>query len=305
MQQRLLTQDLDGLSEVLSLESFQLSLAIADQISLRSLLLTSMPPILAAHQLGHIRAEIGVLLPHEAIAIDAVLQYEEIQCVLAPIGLEPSSSRESPLSSKPLASTHSLPHQSDIQTLGENLSLSEAMTQLTHAGFTGDQIERILYLPYDAWYKSWWYELDAAGYCPQPFQRHIRTRRFRDGKITLQYKDLYLHHCPTSFKSYQRRLPVQFRGVGEPFLDSMKRINTARMLLETSQSLLVTTATSDLEVQGFINQGVSVYIPMPHTTARLPANCVRCHQLECPMQGNLNSPVLTCKRFSRDAQDPD
>ncbi|MFE4105630.1 hypothetical protein [Almyronema epifaneia] len=278
------------------LEQIQMALAIADQTRLRSLVLSSQPTLMPAHQLGAVTVQIGSPLAPKSIAIDAVLDYEAIECILTETwAAVPKAGGRSPCSRYQTyeAITH---YHSDLQTLGENMALSQAIALLSEAGFSAGQVTAILNLPQSAWHKSWWYMLDEMGDFTIPFQRHLRTRCFADGTYTLQYRDYYPQTCPACFKSQRRRVPLLIRVAQTSFWETLKILNYAREILQTSQAIVVCENVSDLELQGYVHQGISVY-GSEQLAPNSAINCIRCTHGDCPMCGNPDSPVTACANF--------
>ncbi|MDJ0708207.1 MAG: hypothetical protein QNJ46_33465 [Leptolyngbyaceae cyanobacterium MO_188.B28] len=278
-------------------DEIQLALAIADEPVLRSLLEDATPIIVPPHRIGSVTAEIGVPGLDVDRAIDGILRFEAIHCVLA--NTQPNDEGSAKIGSQHRLQDYSYltRHRSELYTLAQDIPLSQAIALLSQTGFSPEQVKAILYLPNDAWHKSWWYTLDAAGYLTAPFQRFIRTRQYADGAVTIQYKDYYAEERPLCFKSKDHRTPVIIKSEGQGFRETLEKINQAREQLNTPQALLISTTLSGLEAQGFIRQGVSLYTAQ---TLRLPtsANCARCANLGCPMNSRADSPVMTCAQFS-------
>lgn len=283
------------------LEQVQMALAIADQSRLRSLLFSSQPSLMPVHQVGSVTVQIGVPLEQRAVAIDAILDYEAIQCILTDtwqVGAakaEAGGKAQSPHSR--YRTYESLTHyHSDLQTLGENMALSQAIALLSHAGFNAEQVTTILHLPQTAWHKSWWYMLDEMGDFTVPFQRHLRTRRFADGTYSLQYRDYYPQTCPPCFKSQPRRVPLLIKVAQTSFWEALKILNQAREALETQQAIVICENLSDLELQGYVHQGISVY-SSEQLAPQAAMRCDRCANSHCPLCGNSDSPVTACVNF--------
>ncbi|WOD38639.1 hypothetical protein RRF56_20730 [Nodosilinea sp. E11] len=271
----------------------QLALAVADDGFLRSLLTESLPAIAHPHEIGSVTVEVSVPLPEVHSHIDAVLTFEHINCVLA--GSYPEAP---PL---PAVSNHReyqaiTPCQSDLATLAQNVSFSEAETLLARSGFAPDEVQHILNLPSQAWHKSWWYSLTADGFLTVPFQRHIRSRSYTNGTCTLQFKDHYAQQRPEGFRSQPQKLPVVVHSPQVSFCDNLAHINLSRQALSTPQAILIATDLSELEIEGYIRQNVSLYRQrsLDHL---LNANCRSCSQTKCPLQGVDSSPVLACRSF--------
>ena len=278
-------------------DEIQLALAIADEPVLRSLLVDATPIIAPPHRIGSVTAEIGVPGLDSDRAIDGILRFEAIHCVLA--STQPEDGGAPTINSQPrLRDYSSLTRcRSELYTLAQDVPLSQAIALLNQAGFDPKQVRTILHLPHDAWHKTWWYTLDAAGYLTVPFQRFIRTRQYADGAVTLQYKDYYAEERPLCFKSKDHRTPVIIKSECHGFRETLEKINQAREQLDARQAILISDMLSGLEAQGFIRQGVSLYTAQ---ALRLPvrANCAVCANLSCPMKGRSDSPVMTCAHFS-------
>ncbi|ASC73411.1 hypothetical protein XM38_043780 [Halomicronema hongdechloris C2206] len=275
-------------------EQVQIALAIADASTLRSLLTESTPPLALSDRIGVLRAEVGVPLPEGGKrAMDGVLWVESIECALA--GSRPD------LAAQPSGSDHQ-PYQdltrchSELHTLAQNISLSEAIALLSHAGFQSEQISQILHLPAQAWHRDWWYQSDLSGHLTLPFCRAIRTRRFADGRFSLQYRDFYALEPPPCFQGIEVAIPVEFKPADQGFGETLERVNGARRHWGTDKALVISETLSELEVQGLTRQGVSLYQPRPQALPQA-ADCSRCHQANCPLQGRIHSPVLTCQSY--------
>ena len=279
-------------------DEIQLALAIADEPVLRSLLVETTPIIAPPHRIGSITAEIGVPLLSADSSIDGILRFEAIHCVLANTQPEEAPAPTAFSSHHRMRDYSQLTRcHSELYTLAQDVPLSQAIALLTQAGFRAEQVNTILHLPNDAWHKSWWYTLDAAGYLTVPFQRFIRTRQYADGAFTIQYKDYYAEERPLCFKSKDQRVPVAIKSEFQGFRETLGKINQARAQLGARQAILICDTLSGLEAQGFIRQGVSLYTI---SSLRLPVrvNCALCANLGCPMNGRKDSPVITCARFS-------
>lgn len=185
---------------------------------------------------------------------------------------------------------------SDLTTLAENVAPSEAMALLTNAGFTPDQIRHILQLPSQAWHHSWWYALGPEGFLTVPFQRNIRSRCFADGTFTLQFKDDYAQDRPPGFRSQPQPLPVMVHQDSLSFGENLTRLNRARRELNVSQALLIATDLTELEIEGYIRQNVSLG-NQRRLQRPLSAHCRRCYRELCPLHGVDSSPVMACRSF--------
>ncbi|MFH7245277.1 MAG: hypothetical protein ACHWZW_20760 [Spirulina sp.] len=275
-------------------QTAQLALAVADEVYLRSLLTDSLPTLAHPHEIGAVSIQVGVpLQQHPQYSIDGVLTFEHIHCVLAGSGPEVPPLPEFQTHTEYQSVTHC---HSDLTTLAENVSSTEAMDLLARAGFDPDQIRHILQLPSQAWHHSWWYAIGAEGFLSVPFQRHIRSRCFADGTFTLQFKDDYAQERPHGFRSQSQPLPVMVHQPGLSFGENLIRINRARRELSSPQALLVATDLTELEIEGYIRQNVSLGnqrgIQRP-----LAANCHLCYRERCPLRGIDASPVMACRSF--------
>ena len=272
----------------------QLALAIGHESTLRSLLTESWPRVVFPHEIGSIRAQVGLPTQTDASPIDGVIQFERIVCRLA--GSRPGV----PLSPEVCGHNH---YQaltrcvSNLHTLALNQPFGKVMGLLAEADFAPDHIEQILNLPYQAWHKSWWYQVDAVSRW-SPFQRFIHSRRYGDGTATVQYKDYYAQDAPGYFLSYKVRLAVIVREADEGFVDTLLRINQARQALGVEQALLIVDSIFPEEAEGFAGQGVSLYTSQ-ELAAVQRADCYRCLRDGCPLKGHIRSPVLICQDFTQ------
>lgn len=270
-------------------DQVQIALAIADESLLRSLLLNCLPAILPAHQVGTVTAAIGV--PIGKKAVDGVLTVEQIHCILA----DSIEAGGTAASSRRLDAARLLRCDSEMQTLGQSIPLAQAIALLQQAGFSSVQVEEILHLSSEGWHKSWWYSLDAEGNFSVPFLRQIRTLRYANGRVTLQYKDHFEQDKPPCFRSLTHQVLVEIEIELQSFRQTLEKINYARERLGIRSAILICDRLSELEVQGFVSQHISVY----SSTAELPvkANCQYCATIDCPMQGHPDSPVSACRRY--------
>jgi hypothetical protein len=270
-------------------EQLQMALAIADAPMLASLLTDCLPPIAQPHQLRAISSRVSVPTGQDAAA-DAVLQVEMVRCVLAETHphVQPPDWR---WESREL--TQLTQHESELQTLAQYIPMAPAIALLAEAGFQPGQIDEILRLPREAWYKSWWCTIAPEGKPSPPFLRCLRSRHHPDGTLTLQYKDFYESSKPACFSSQPQTVLVAIRAEAQPFGDTLHRINHQRQLLNAQSVVLIGTTLSELEVQAFMRQGVSVY-PAVEIAVPFQASCGQCDRGECPMNGRNPSPVALC-----------
>jgi bacterioferritin-associated ferredoxin len=277
-------------------DQIQIALAIADANLLKSLLVDCLPSIIERRHIGSVSTEVGVPVGNQQAA-DGVLHVEMSKCVLAgfPQRAEPHPAEGGwTRTNRELARITQ--HESEMQTLGQNLSLAPTVSLLSESGFTSAQIEEILRLPRDAWFKSWWYAIDVNGNFSIPFLRHMRTLHYPDGTFTIQYKDFFEQDKPVCFASLSQKVLVLIKPDGQGFGETLRQINYQREALNIRQAILICNMISELEAQAFINQGISVY---PAIELILPSrsNCVQCGRKECPMNGAENSLISLCYGF--------
>ncbi|MBE9177168.1 hypothetical protein IQ268_01085 [Oculatella sp. LEGE 06141] len=279
-------------------DRIQIALAIADETILKSLLVGCTPPIAQPHRIGTVSSTIGVPIAAHSKAVDGIIQFEAVNCILAgsPAEVDPrwADHRGRDAASRELA--HLTRCESETHILGQTIGLPQALSLLAHAGFSPQQVEAILNLPYEAWHKSWWYTLDAEGRFTLPFLRLIRTLRYTDGTFTIQYKDYFSQQKPSCFKSHDHKVIIEIKPELNSFRKTLAKINQSRETFGIDKALLICDSISDLEAQGFVSQGISIYAA---NEVILPAeaNCGICSTPGCPMSGIADSPVLTCRRF--------
>ena len=277
-------------------DQIQIALAIADRHVLQSLLENCIPALAKGQHLHTISTQVGVPTGNQHTA-DGIVHFESKRCRLAVPGEQielsvMNSSRT--LESRELARLTQ--HESDLQTLGNNLALALTVSILAESGFRPEQIEDILHLPYDAWHKSWWYAVDSGGNFTIPFLRQMRTLRYPDGTFTLQYKDFFEQDNPNCFISQAGKVLVMIKPDTQGFGETLRQINYQRDALGIDQAILICSTISDLEAQGFINQGISVY-PAVELILPTQSNCMHCGRKECGMNGAVDSPVALCYGF--------
>ena len=276
-------------------DQIQMALAIADASLLKSLLTNCMPALTEAALIGNITTEVGIPVGEHQSA-DGILLFESIRCVLAEGFIsEISGTRQQQIrASKELA--RFTQHESEMQTLGQNLSLAPAIALLANAGFAPEQVNEILRLPHYAWHKSWWYAIDADGKFTIPFLRYIRAFHYPDGTITLQYKDFFEHDKPRSFTSEVQKVLIATRPADQGFAETLKHINHQREVLGIQRAMLICNLISELEAQAFMRQGISIY-PARDFLTPTQASCIYCDRRECPLNGRSDSPVMQCRGF--------
>lgn len=279
-------------------DQMRLALAIADSEHLKSLLADCTPALASYPHIHAIRANVSVPISEKKV-VDAILQFEEVRCVL--VEGSPFDRYGTPTS--PLLQGMTLAEltrcESEMQTLASGLSLAQAIALLTQAGFSSPQVNDIIHLPSEAWHKSWWASQDAAGAFSVPFLRTLRTRRYIDGTLTLQYRDYFPQDKPPCFTSQSRQVVVAIASSSQRFSKTLEHINRCRDHCQIKQALLICDSISDLEAQGLVNQGISIYATQS-LRFPVPSNCAQCANGQCPMQGRANSPIVTCRQFSRE-----
>ena len=268
----------------------QLTLAVADGEMLRSLLVDSTPAIAQLHQVGQIRISIGPPAKAKGLeSVDAVLEYEHLWCLLSEGA--PSTSPASVRDYQYLTRC-----QSELKTLAWRVNLSEVIALLSHAGFSEEQIQRILLLPWDGWHRSWWDTFDSQGQLGLPFQRWFRTRCYGDGTYTLQYRDHYPQDAPRCFRGVWQQVPIMIAHSRHQFGDLLTNLRKAQHALKAERCLLLADALTELEAEGYMRQGVSLY-PLKQAPIPAPTLCRHCDRHQCPMSDHPNSPVMNCRDY--------
>lgn len=268
----------------------QLTLAIANTDMLRSLLVQATPAIARPHQISQIRVSVGAPPDTEGLAaIDAVVEYEHIWCTV--------SEGAPQIDEQPMRDYRYLTRcQSDLKTLAWRVNLADAISFLSHGGFQEDQIQRILQLPWEGWHRSWWDTFDAAGHLGLPFQRWFRTRCYGDGTYTLQYRDFYSQDAPPCFRGIWQRIPVMTVHAGYPFGEALTSLKQARHTLGADQCLILADSLSDLEAEGYMRQGVSLYSLQQPLQPELTL-CPRCDRQICPMNHRSDTHIISCRDY--------
>lgn len=269
-----------------SAERIRLALALADAPVLRSLLSSCTPPLMPSTRIGAVSTRVGV--PAGDLVADGIVEFEAIQCTLATVGCNPPVDAFSePRRRWQLRWRYETP----LSTLVREVSLEQAQTALSQARLPADQVQAILKLPHQAWHKSWWYSARSS----LPFQRYIRCRRYDDGTVTLQYKDYFEQEPPPCFHSQPQQAIVTIQTRPMPFGQTLIEINRLRQRLDIQQVIVIDQTLKATEIEGFIRQNISLY---PVMTLANPINCAICSCRDCPLQGQSNSPVTGCDRFS-------
>lgn len=283
-------------------DHLQIALAIADTHILKSLLVDCTPPLARAHHIGAIASKIGIPVESRK-TVDGVIQFESLNCVLvsSPAEIEDrvAATTEPQLRQREYLKLTRC--ESEMQTLGHALTLAQTLAILTQAGFSDEQIDKIVNLPNDAWHKTWWYDLDEEGNFTVPFLRMMRTLRYPDGTFTLQYRDHFAQDKPRCFTSQEHKVMIEIRTETQTFHKTLERINISRAQLGIEKALLICNGISELEARGFMSQGISIYTTQRSVTLTTQADCTVCANLDCPMNGRNDSPVLTCHQFCFDA----
>lgn len=277
-------------------DQIQIALAIADRTVLQSLLENCIPSVAKGQHIHTISTQVGVPTGNQQTA-DGIVHFESMRCRLVEPGERvgcSTANQNRTLESREAARLTQ--YESDMRALGNNLPLALTVSLLAEAGFGSEQIDEILHLPCNAWHKSWWFAIDAGGAFTMPFLRQIRTLRFPDGTFTLQYKDFFEQDNPNCFISTAQKVLVLIKPDTQSFAETLRQINYQREALGIQQAILICSTISDLEAQGFINQGISVY-PAVELILPTQSNCIRCGRKECAMNGVADSPVALCYGF--------
>lgn len=279
-------------------DRIQIALAIADEPILKSLLVNCTPPIALPHLIGNISTAVGIPLAEASKAVDGVIQFEEIRCVLvdSPADIDPALAERSHWDHTHREFAKLTRCESETHILGQTITLAQSLSVLAHAGFSPHQVDTIVNLPYGAWHKSWWYTLDANSSFTVPFLRLIRTLHYTDGTLTLQYKDFFSQDKPACFRSQIHRVLIEIKPDVHNFRKTLAKINHARAELGIEKALLICNSMSDLEARGFMSQGISIYAAN-EVVLLAKADCASCLTETCPMHGIENSPVMACRRF--------
>lgn len=277
----------------------QLALATADEDVLKSLLADCTPHLAVLPCIGTVSATVGVPIP-SGLPAYGMVTFDQIFCVLSrsPDELEQHLNQMGDRDRLHHRFERLTRYETETQTLGHGISLSQALTILARAGFTPSQIETILTLPYDACHKSWWYTLNAEGQVMMPFHRTLRTRHLSDGTFILQYKDHFAQERPPCFQSQPVSVLVEVQTATDTFGSVIARINQERQALGIHPVVLIGDRFSEIEIKAYMGQGVSL---LSTHLLRSPteANCQECAIYGCPMHNVSCSPVRTCYRFSR------
>lgn len=278
-----------------------MALAIADPLALKSLLVNCLPPLANPACLGSITSEVGIPLRDRGMA-DGVVQYEVMRCVLvATRGGSGASSRTG--SRVPYGQRGDrdegdrlTQHESELQTLVQNLPLAPTIAVLSNAGFQPEQIQDILRLPHYAWHKSWWHTIATDGSVAELFLRCLRTFHYPDGSITLQYKDFFAAIKPECFTSVTHKVLIVLRSPQQGFAETLQQVNRQREALGLVEAILVCDRASDLEIQAFTRQGIHLY-PIARLIRPIQSSCAQCGQQACPLHHQSDSPVVMCRNF--------
>jgi bacterioferritin-associated ferredoxin len=276
-------------------DQIQMALAIAEPNLLKTLLVDCIPAISELDRIGAISTQVGIPVGDNQSA-DGILHFEAVECVLADAHPHPDIATNGGWTQESKELARLTRHESEMQTLGQNLPLALAIALLAKAGFQPEQIDEILRLPHYAWHKSWWYTVDDIGQYTIPFLRCIRTLHYPDGSLTLQYKDFFAQEKPACFTTASQKVLVVIRSDAQGFAETLRQINRQREILALTRAVLICNTISELEAQAFISQGISVY-PAMELVLPIHADCLQCARQECPMNGRDHSPVISCYGF--------
>jgi hypothetical protein len=92
------------------------------------------------------------------------------------------------------------------------------------------------------------------------------------------------------------KILVEIKTEIQSWADTLRQIKRYQNELQIPKSILVCDTLTELEAQGFINQGISIY-PAINLTLPIYADCSICIHVNCPMSGTQNSPVTRCIDF--------
>ncbi len=129
-----------------------------------------------------------------------------------------------------------------------------------------------------------------------PFLRQMRTMRYPDGTFTIQYKDFFEQDNPECFTGLMQKVLVMIKPDTQSFSETLRQINYQRDALGIVRVVLICNTISELEAQGLINQGISVY-PAVELILPTQSDCIHCGRKECAMNGTNDSPVALCYGF--------
>ena len=293
--------------EALSLhDRVQIALAIADESLLKSLLTDCTPPIALPDCIGGVSTTVGIPVEGAKRAADCIMHYEAIHCVVAdsPHNLEQQVQAYSHRKGNYRGYLDLTRCESETRLIGQALTLAQAIALLNHAGFSHRQVQEILHLPQDGWYKSWWYSMDAAGQFTIPFLRLIRTIHYINGTCTLQYKDFFAQDKPPCFRGLEKKVIIEINSGELNFGETLEKINYTRQKMAIDQAILICNRLSPLEAKAFMSQGISIYTAI-EVEVLDSADCTHCARANCPMHGNPNSPVVGCQQFCLEGETQD
>ncbi|MEB3233777.1 MAG: hypothetical protein VKJ64_22405, partial [Leptolyngbyaceae bacterium] len=236
----------------------QLSLAILDPRQLRSMLLQAAPPPIADHRLGQVNLKMAVPLA-AGLTADGILRVEVISCRLADEETIPPLETTTSRCHRHRAMVNQIRCETKLHNLGLNLTLTEAIARLQYALFSSGDIQRILHLPYHGWHRSWWEMVDPSHEFSLPFQRLMRSRRYADGTVSLQYKDQFSYLPPPCFRSHSETALFHIQRPGTPFATTLAQMNRSCETLGLDHAILIYRHLTKPEYEAFQHQGVRLY----------------------------------------------
>ncbi|NER00384.1 MAG: hypothetical protein F6K30_27420 [Cyanothece sp. SIO2G6] len=236
----------------------KLSLAVMESEQLRVLLLQTDPSPIADKRLGQVSLRLEMPLGSRATA-DGILRFEVISCRLANPDTVPPSQPMASRFQRHRAMVNQIRCETKLHNLGLNLTLTDAIARLQCALFASSDIQRILQLPYHGWHRSWWEMVDPNHEFSLPFQRLMRSRRYADGTVTLQYKDQFAYLPPPCFRSHSETALLHIQRPDTPFATTLAEINQGREALGLNHAVLIYRHLSKSEYQAFRHQGVRLY----------------------------------------------
>jgi hypothetical protein len=111
-----------------------------------------------------------------------------------------------------------------------------------------------------------------------------------------------VHHSSGEMLSYNwsmgqsGEILVEIKTEIQSWADTLRQIKRYQTELRIPRAILVCDTLTELEAQGFMSQGVSIY-PATYLTLPIYADCSICVNGSCPMSGTQNSPVTMCRGF--------
>lgn len=238
-------------------DQIQIALAVADEVKLKSLVANCYPPMICHDFIGKIFSEIGVPVKYKQSA-DAIITFENVWCVPA----HPEEKFDDRL----------FENQEEFIRRFEDydMSLEDVESLLAISGLTPKQVQEILQLPRlgvylssaTCWHESWWYMRDSNGRLTIPFLRKIRIVDTGFKKVKSTFTIQHSNYCklpPQSLRGEEQKVLIEIKTEIQSFGEVMEQINRYRKWLGIDKAILICDTVSDLEAEGFISQGISIY----------------------------------------------